>query len=87
MKSMLDLTQNRYSSQWRADNATGEDKYQQIKKIVDSSSMGKIDGTTVDLQTANMLKKIADSLNSENRAKFLNMPISKMVSVGWKLVK
>ena len=67
--------------------ANSNHKYQELKKIVDTSSMRKVDGRTIDLTTASMLVQIADKLNAENREKFLNLPIVKMIDVGWKLVK
>lgn len=60
-------------------------KYQAIKKIVDERQHGKVDGVGVDAFTAGMLVQICDKLNPTNRAKFLSMPIDKMVDVGWKI--
>lgn len=62
-------------------------KYQAIKKIVDDRQHGKVDGVGVDVFTAGMLLQICDKLNPMNRAKFLSMPIDKMVDAGWNLSK
>jgi len=80
----------RYSSQWRAENETKEnastsEKYQFLKKIVSDRQHGKMDGFIVDGVTANMLLQICDKLDPQAREKFLSLPISKMVDIGWKL--
>lgn len=64
--------------------ANPELRYQQIKKIVDESQHGKVEGQMVDGFTASLLQQIADQLNPENRVKFLSMPMGKMVDVAWK---
>ena len=47
----------------------------------------KIDGVLVDMQTANVILKVWDALNSSNRKKFEKLPIKKMADVAWKLMK
>jgi hypothetical protein len=46
----------------------------------------KIDGVLVDMQTANVILKVWDALNSSNRKKFEKLPVKKMANVAWKLV-
>lgn len=60
---------------------------EQLRKIVDTKSMGKVDGTRVDLTTANVVVKVYDALNSTNQKKFGNLPLDKMINVAWKMVK
>lgn len=45
----------------------------------------KTEGLMVDAFTAGMLVQIYDALNEENQAKFLGLPLRRMVDVGWKL--
>ena len=47
----------------------------------------KIDGVLVDMQTANVILKVWDALNSSNRKKFEKLSVQKMANVAWKLVK
>ena len=47
----------------------------------------KIDGVLVDMQTANLILKVWDALNSSNRKKFEKLPVKKMADVAWKLMK
>lgn len=68
-------------------NPKEQKRYDTIKEIVDEGQYEKIDGVIIDGTTANMLLKILDNLNEENKKKMLSMPIKKMVDVSWKLVK
>ena len=39
------------------------------------------------MQTANVIMKVWNALGSSNRSKFEKLPIKKMATVAWKLVK
>jgi len=54
--------------------------------IVKRKQYQKIDGVLVDVQTANVILKVWDALNSSNRKKFEKLPVKKMANVSWKLV-
>lgn len=43
-------------------------------------------GEQLDQYTASMIVQIYDALNDENKAKFGNLPLARMVDIGWKLV-
>ena len=59
-----------------------------FRRIVDTSTRGKIDGVRVDLLSASAVIAVYDKLTQEeNRAKFLAMPVPKMCAVAFKLVK
>ena len=58
-----------------------------LRWIVHHHQASRMEGHLVDGVTASMLVQIHDALNEENRAKFLALPLAKMVAVGWKLVK
>lgn len=60
---------------------------EKLRKIVDDKSMGKVDGTRVDLTTANAVVKVYDNLSGGNQKKFGELPLDKMINVTWKLVK
>ena len=58
-----------------------------IKDILKNKSMKKISGVMVDMQTANAIVTVHKALGQSNRKKFEKLPIKKMASVAWKLVK
>jgi len=47
----------------------------------------KMDGFRVDLQTANAILQVGNALNQSNQKKYGKLPIRKMATVAWKLVK
>jgi len=57
-----------------------------LMSIVKRKQYQKIDGVLVDVQTANVILKVWDALNSSNRKKFEKLSIKKMANVSWKLV-
>ena len=56
-----------------------------MRVIVDKNQAKKIKGMMVDRFTASMVIQIYDALNDKNKKGFGNMPLPKMVDVGWKL--
>lgn len=58
-----------------------------LRWIVANHQASRTEGVFMDGFTASMLVQVHDALNEENRAKFLALPIRKMVSVGWQLAK
>ena len=58
-----------------------------IKDILKNKSMKKVSGVMVDMQTANAIVTVHKALGQSNRKKFEKLPIKKMASVAWKLVK
>jgi hypothetical protein len=56
-----------------------------MRVIVDKNQAKKIKGMMVDRFTASMVIQIYDALNDSNKKGYGNMPLQKMVSVGWKL--
>lgn len=57
----------------------------QAQKIVIQDAEGKAHKVYVDMITANLLVRIYDALNQDNREKFISLPWPKMVKVAWKL--
>jgi len=47
----------------------------------------KIDGTLIDVQTANAIITVYDALNEGNQARVLFMPILQFAKFAWKQVK
>jgi len=58
-----------------------------LRKIVAERQHQEIDGVIVDMQSANVIVTVYDALNDTNKAKLIAMPIEKMASVAWKMVK
>ena len=58
-----------------------------LMSILKRKQHQKIDGVLVDMQTANLILKVWDALNSSNRKKFEKLSIKKMADVAWKLMK
>jgi len=56
-----------------------------LAHIVRKKQHKKIDGYLVDMNTANLILKVWDVLNSSNRKKFEKLPIKKMADVAWKM--
>ena len=68
-------------------NEAKESPINVAKRIVKNKQAEKIDGVLVDMQTANLILKVWDAINTSNRKKFEKLPIKKMVDVAWKLVR
>lgn len=57
------------------------------REIVREHQYQEIDGTIVDVITANMITKVYDALNEKNRAHFGALSLTGMVALGWKCIK
>ena len=66
---------------------TFEADIKDIGQIVKKRQYKKIDGVTVDMQTANAIMTVYKALSQSNKKKFVKLPIKKMADVAWKLVK
>ena len=58
-----------------------------IGSIIGKKQAQKISGVLVDMQTALVIMKVWNALNKSNRSKFEKLPIKKMATVAWKLMK
>ena len=67
--------------------STLQKKEAALRQIVAQHQNAKIQGVTVDAQTANILVQVMDALNPTNKQKFLNMPIKRMADFAWSMVK
>jgi hypothetical protein len=61
---------------------------EQVRRIVQTGAMHKVNGTMVDLTTAGVIVAVHDSplVADEVRAKFAALPVAKMIKVAWKVV-
>ena len=58
-----------------------------IEQVLKKKSAKKIDGMYMDMTTANAIMTVYKALGQSNKKKFAKLPLKKMVSVAWKLVK
>lgn len=61
-------------------------KIEKFKSIVSRCQYNKVEGTTVDLFTAQAVTAVYDALSPANREKFLAMPVPRMCQIALKLV-
>lgn len=66
--------------------ANATERIDAVREIIEHG-YAKIDGYAVDLTTAHAIVTVYDALNDTNREKFASLPVNKMASVAWKLVK
>jgi hypothetical protein len=66
---------------------TPEERLAAFRQIVADKSYAKIDGTAIDLTTANIVCQAHDALNPDNQAKFRALPTVKMALVALKLAR
>lgn len=58
----------------------------QVKAVLQSKGAQEIDGTLLDINSANAIAKVFDGLSPENQQKMLAMDIGQAGKVAWKLV-
>ena len=58
-----------------------------LRQIVADKQMGKVDGTSVDMTSANVILQVLDALNPQNREKYLNLPVKDMADIAFKMMK
>lgn len=66
--------------------ATARSRIAALRAIVREHRAARIDGYIVDAQTAGMLVAVYDALSPENRERFGKPELSRLVSLGWKVV-
>lgn len=67
--------------------ASSKQKEAAIRKIVDTKSMGKVDGQRVDLFSASHIVAVLDALSGPNKAKYIQMPVAQMADIAFKILK
>lgn len=67
--------------------ASGEERVEAIRRIVDEGQYAKVDGLMVDLFSASAIVAVYDALNEANRAKYSALPAGRMASIAFKLAK
>lgn len=60
-------------------------KIELMREIVEGHSYKEIEGTIVDVQTANLIIKVYEGLGESNRDHFASQSIVKMADISWKL--
>lgn len=67
--------------------STARARISAVRKIIRSGTATRIDGYLVDIQTAAMLNTVYGALSPANRARFGDVPLPRLVDVGWKAVR
>ena len=67
--------------------SVNEANIKDIEQVLKKKSAKKIDGMYMDMTTANAIMTVYKALGQSNKKKFAKLPLKKMVSVAWKLVK
>ena len=92
LKSLIDVATKRKGKNIEFDvvesvNEVRSKTITAIGSIIGKKQAKKIGGVLVDIQTANVIMKVWNALNKSNRSKFEKLPIKKMATVAWKLMK
>ncbi len=58
----------------------------QLRQIVEKKSMARIQGSVVDMQSANAVITVYDAINDVNKQKLAAMKVKKMISVSWSIL-
>ena len=66
---------------------TPEERVSAFKSVVADKAYAKIDGTMIDLFSANVVVQVYDAISDENKSKFSNFPAGKMALLAFKLTK
>lgn len=64
---------------------TPEERIAAFRQIIDEGAYAKIDGTMIDLFTANCVVQVYDALNDKNKANFSKMIAPRMGHVAFQL--
>jgi len=62
-----------------------KDTIRKVKDIIEKKQYAKIDGVSIDLQTANLISTVYDNLGESNQERYSKMPIKQMISIAMKL--
>jgi len=76
-----------YKRQYTGESVNEASTIDKIKDIVKNKQNMKIGGVRVDMQTANAIMAVHKALGQSNRKKYEKLPIKKMASVAFKLLK
>ena len=68
-------------------NDPGIARINAIHQVVTDKQYAKIDGIMVDLFSASTIMAVYNAINETNQAKFRNMPVARMASVAFKVMK
>ena len=76
-----------YKRQYTGESVNEASTIDKIKDIVKNKQNMKIGGVRVDMQTANAIMAVHKALGQSNKKKYEKLPIKKMASVAFKLLK
>ena len=59
---------------------------EKLTQIVENKQYAKINGTTIDLTTANIILSVYNQINDKNKALLLSKPLNQIISICYKLL-
>lgn len=62
-------------------------KIEKIRGILRDRSIRRVEGSPVDVQTANAIITVYDALSEKSQEKMREFSVGRMASVAWKLVR
>ena len=69
----------------KEDKKSKKSTIEKVKDIIEKKQYAKIDGVTLDLQTANLISTVYGNLSEIKREVYSKMPIKQMISIALKL--
>lgn len=63
------------------------DTIEKLQKIVDSSSRSRVDGTMVDLTTANIVLQVYNQANDRMKKKLNDLGVKQLINIAFKVIK
>ncbi len=68
-------------------SANGLERIAALRRIVAEKQYAKIDGMMVDLFSASSIIGVYDALNEVNQAKYRELPVNRMATIAFKVLK
>lgn len=65
----------------------GTSKIEKFRNILKTKTLAKIEGTAVDIMTANAIVTVYDNLSPQYQEKFMGFSVSQMATIAWKMLK
>ena len=62
-------------------------KEAQLRQIVSDKQRGKVEGVMVDLFTASAIVSVLDAINDANKEKLLELPVERMATIAFNMMK
>lgn len=85
--NQLEPTRTRQKGTRVTKSKSGEEIISACRSIKANGQYEKINGCMVDLFSASAIVAVYDGISDANKAKYINLPVGKMASIAFKLLK